>query len=490
MRISTFIAFAFSALIMLMLALSAGAVEGDSLWSRIYGGNDYEYAYSVVQAPDGGFVLAGYTDSFGAGYDDVYVVKTNASGDTLWTRTFGGDGYDDAQSIRPTSDGGYIIAGTSWSYSPSFDAELYLLRINAAGHLVWSRTYGAAYNCYGYYAEQTEEGGYILVGERGMAVSGNTDLYLIKTNSSGDTTWTRTIGTTTFDCGYCVQEISDGYIISGTSRPSGPSNNDVFLVKVNLSGNTVWTKTYGGTGTEEGTCVRQTTDGGFIISSFNSFETGRFDAWLLKTDASGDTLWTHAYGDTSGSEKAYWVEPTTDNGYIFVGMTTSWGDIFRNLYLVKTDASGTMQWYRTFGQIGDNEDGFCVQQTSDGDYIVAGETSGFSNSHQAWLLKIEGSGTGVVPQSPLQPFRTTLYPPRPNPFNASTTISYELRTASFVSLQVYDISGSLVQTLVDGWRETGAYQAAFDGAGLPSGIYIYRLQAGEFTASGKMVMVK
>jgi hypothetical protein len=468
------------------------AAEGDTLWTRTFGGPFDEEAYSVQQTTDGGFILAGYTDSFGAGYWDAFLVKTNASGDTLWTRTFGGDSYDWAQSVQQTLDGGYILAGTSGSYSPEYNDEVYAIKTDSVGRPQWMHTYGGQYNCYGYCARQTPDGGYIIVGDRGMAVSGNTDLFLIKTNSNGDTLWTKTIGSTSYDCGYCIEPISNGYIITGARRTLDPYYDDVYLVKCDNSGNVIWEKFYGGTGDDEGLCVQQTGDGGFIVAGyFRSVSTNSKEAWLLKTDSSGDTLWTRTFGDTSGSDEFSSVDQTQDSGYVLVGTTTSWGDIYGNLYLVKTNGSGDLLWYRTYGEEGHNEDGYCIQQISDGNYVIAGETTDLGpDGYNAWLLYVEGPASGIEPLPQIKLLQPAFFVPHPNPFNPTSVASFDLPVAGHVGLRVYDTAGRLVTTLVEGWRPAGIHEATFDGRNLPSGIYLARLTVGDFQRTQKLVLLK
>ena len=200
---------------------------------KTYGGTSDDYGYSVEQTADGGYIIAGQTTSFGAGNSDVYLIKTDASGNTTWTKTFGGAYSDVARSVQPTADGGYIIAG----YTESFGAGSY-------------------------------------------------DVYLIKT----DTTWTKTFGGTSHDYGYSVEPTADGgYIIAGSTRSFGAGIDDVYLIKTDAIGNATWTITFGGTDFDYGQSVRQTSDGGYIIAGYtSSFGAGFYDVYLIKTDANGN----------------------------------------------------------------------------------------------------------------------------------------------------------------------------------------------------------
>ena len=219
-------------------------------WERNYGGTNYDLGYSAQQTQDGGYIIAGSAASFGAGGGDVYLIKTNVYGDTLWTRTYGGTYYDGGFSVQQTSDGGYIVAG----YTGSFGAggDVYLIKTNAFGDTLWTRTYGGTSYDLGNSGQQTSDGGYIIAGYTNSFGAGGYDVYLIKTNSQGDTLWTRTYGGTNVDVGESVRQTSDGgYVITGTTGSFG-AGGDFYLIKTNATGDTLWTRTCGGAGYDEG----------------------------------------------------------------------------------------------------------------------------------------------------------------------------------------------------------------------------------------------
>jgi hypothetical protein len=190
--------------------------------------------HSVQQTSDGGYIVAGYTGSFGAGYYDVYLIKTNASGDTLWTRTYGGMSYDYSYSVQQTSDGGYIVAGRTESFGNGL-SDVYLIKTNVSGDTLWTRTYGGASWDYGYSVQQASDGGYIVAGWT-LSFGNTRQVYLIKTNASGDTLWTRTYGGASYDYGYSVQQSSDeGYIVAGWTESFG-NGWQVYLIKTDSLG--------------------------------------------------------------------------------------------------------------------------------------------------------------------------------------------------------------------------------------------------------------
>jgi len=350
-------------------------------WQRTYGGQNGEAGYSVQQTSDGGYIVGGYTSSYGAGGRDVYLIKTNAQGDTLWTRAFGGPNLDVGYSVQQTTDGGYIVAGaTSSSAGGTYD--VYLVKTNDRGDTLWTRTYGADSRYDGPYSVvQTPDSGYIIAGPTSVG-PGDHDVYLIRTDAQGDTLWTKTYGGAGNDIGYSVQQTLDGgYIVTGWFS----WYSDVYLIRTNAQGDTLWTKTYGGQGTDRGNSVQQTADGGFIVAGWTRSFDPATQVYLIKTNALGDTLWTRAYGG-AGSNQGHSVQQATDGGYIIAGSTNSLGAGSYDAYLVKTNAQGDTLWTRTYGGASDDI-GYSVQQTLDGGYIITGYTSDSAGNRDVYLIK-------------------------------------------------------------------------------------------------------
>jgi len=477
-----------SALILLVLCAGISLSRAQTTFQRTYGGTSGDEGFSVQQTSDGGYIIAGRTYSVGAGSFDMYLIKTNSSGDTLWTRTYGGTSGEEGFSVQQTTDGGYIVAGITDSLGSGRD--VYLIKTDSSGDTLWTRTYGGTNGEDCYSVQQTSDGGYIVAGYT-ESFGANGDVYLVKTNSTGDTLWTRTYGGTAPDYGTSVQQTTDGgYIFTGDTHSFG-AGGDVYLVKTNSSGDTLWTRTYGGTAYEWGNSVRQTSDGGYIVAGYtSSFGAGLGDAYLIKTNSSGDTLWTRTYGGTN-REAGYSVQQTSDGGYIVAGYTESFGSGSLDAYLIKTNSSGDTLWTRTYGGTS-VEVGYSVQQTSDGGYIVAGNTYSFgAGSFDVYLIKTLGDGTvSVRDDRSGMPTGFVLLQNYPNPFNPATVIRYQIPVRSRVSVNVYDVLGRNVATLVDEVQEVGYKSIEWDARGIASGVYFYRLQAGAFTESKKLILLR
>ena len=308
---------------------------GDTAWERTWGENSG--SSSVAQVEDSGYIIAGYVSG------DVYLIRANAYGDTVWTRSYGGDGRDKGSSVVQTTDGGYIIAGTTSSFltHPTDSADIYLIKTDARGDTLWTRTYGGLYNDYGFSVKQTADGGFVVAGETYSFSGGWSSVYLVKVDSTGEMLWQRTYGGSYGSGGNSVIQSSDGrYIVAGWTYSSDAGETDVYLAKIDTDGDTLWTRTYGGCWNDVGCSVIQNTDGGYTIAGYTeSFGAGAFDVYLVKTDAEGNLLWQRTYGE-SGEDYGSSVAQTGDNGYIIAGATNSFTLGRSDVYLVKTDSLG------------------------------------------------------------------------------------------------------------------------------------------------------
>jgi len=351
-------------------------------FAKTYGGG-WDYAYSVQQTSDGGYIVAGVTLYFSVGDPDIFLIKTYVDGNVQWSKTYRGSGMrgDEAYSVQQTSDGGYIVAGVTESFGVG-DDDIILIKTDANGNIIWAKTYGGTDNDSVYSVQQTSDGGYIVAGSTYSFGAGSSDIFLIKTDADGNIQWAKTYGGTSVDVAYSVQQTSDGgYIVAGKTHSF--SGGGVFLMKTDANGSIIWAKNYGGA---RASSVQQTLDGGYIVTG----DIG-YDIFLIKTDANGNIVWAKTYGGTY-SDYAYSVQQTSDGGYIVAGYTNSFGAGWYDIFLIKTDANGNIQWAKTYGGT-DDEEAYSVQQTSDGGYIVAGATTSFGASWlNIFLIKTDANG--------------------------------------------------------------------------------------------------
>jgi hypothetical protein len=339
----------------------------------------------VLQTSDGGYIITGSTNSFGAAGSDVYLIKTNATGNEMWTKTFNGDSNDVGKSVQQTSDGGYIISGSTNSFG-SGASDVYLIKTDAAGNKTWTKTFGGINDDYGNSVRQTYDGGYIIAGSTYSYDTAGSDIYIIKTDAAGNEIWTKSFDACYVDGANCVQQTSDGgYIIAASAYTAGPV---ALLIKTDAAGNETWINS-SNVGCSS---VQQTSDGGYISAGHTLSRQDPTDLLLTKTDAAGNEIWTKVFSSDGKNSDGYSVQQTKDGGYIIAGETYFLSLGVFDVYLVKTDATGNEIWSKAFGSAG-NDFGYSVQQTSDGGYIIAGETSTSGiGGRDVYLIKTDENG--------------------------------------------------------------------------------------------------
>jgi predicted secreted protein len=368
-----------------------------TMWSKTYGGAAADTAAGeTVQASDGGYAILGDTSSFGAGGSDFWLIKTDADGTMQWNKTYGGTGTETSGDMCLTSDGGYAMSG----YTTSFGAggqDFWLVKTDAAGNMLWNKTYGGTGNEYAYHVEQSLDGGYALLGQTNSFGAGNNDFWLVKTDASGIMEWNMTYGGTGNDVGiHVLQTVDGGYALAGSTSSFGVGSNDAWLIMTDADGTMQWNKTYGGTGMEFGQCLEPTSDGGYALACITtSFGAGSLDSWLVKLDSSGTMEWNMTYGGTGSDGPTHFIQ-TEDEGYAIVGFTTVGSD--QNASLIKTDAFGNMEWNQTYGGTG-TEIAYALLKTNDGYYLLTINTNSFgAGNNDIWLVSVvpEGLTIGVM----------------------------------------------------------------------------------------------
>ncbi len=374
--------------------LSAQTVP-DTAWTQMYSGGLFDWAWQVQQTTDGGYIMVGDTESAGAGSFDIGVIKTDENGVTEWSKTYGGTSEDRGQSIQLTTDGGYIIAGTTASYGVG-SYDIWLIKIDSEGNELWSKTFGGTSWDWGYYVEQTADGGYIITGCKDPGIYSIWDIYLIKTDSEGNTMWTKTFGGDSYDVGHCVKQTTDGgYIITGYTYSSGAGSSDMWLIKTDGNGNEEWDNTFGSTEPEHGYSVVQSGEEYIVAGYTKSYGEGDYDVWLVKTDNLGNEIWSQTYGGPD-DDRSFAIQHTSDNNFVVAGFTESFGAGNYDMWLLKIDNAGDTLWTKTIGDDNLNR-ARSVVQTTDGGYILTGDTYIYEQGeYNYYLVKINPEqGVGI-----------------------------------------------------------------------------------------------
>lgn len=369
-------------------AQTAVVLGPGAAWVSTFGGSMGESGHSVRQTSDGGYIVAGDTYSYGSGDRDMYLVKADPSGATVWDEAYGGADLDAGMSVLETDGGGYLIAGSTRSYGAG-ESDIYIVKVNSSGGVEWDLAYGGDSNDNATHIAETLDGDYMVTGNAHSSATLN-DVFLLKISDEGAVEWYETYGGDNSDYGRAVEPASDGgYIVTGGTHSSGAGGRDVYLFKVNSAGEVEWEKAYGGVSDDYGLSVRETGDGGYIVGGQTaSSGSGGVDAYLIKVDAGGEIEWDATYGGTL-DDYGLSVRQTSDGGYMLAGETYSFGLGETDAYLLKTDASGNLEWTRTFG--GSSYDGAAsLDLTTDGGCVLAGYTSSYGDIEgDVYLIKVQ-----------------------------------------------------------------------------------------------------
>ena len=367
--------------------------DPEEQWNTTFGGDRYDVFFIVKETTDGGFIALGGRDA--TSWDiggDCWLVKTDANGNMLWNRTFGGSKTDNGHGILQTNDGGFIISAITESYGAgSYDA--WLIKTDASGNEQWNSTFGGKnYDLAEKTVIQTGDGGYLLVGSTYSYGAGMCDGWLIKTDASGNEQWNKTYGTENKEHFWEVHKTSDGgYIMIGFTQAE---RRDAWIVKTDIDGNKEWDKKYGPA--NQGLSIKQCIDGGYIFLAEveDTVFGGYLNAWMVKTDEDGDEEWNKMFITPKGEDRFavhHNIHLTSDGGYILTGVTNAVLPVYSigDMWLTKIDNNGNILWEKIIGgPLYDTT--YTVDVTSDGGFISSGMTKSFGtgDNFNAWLVKI------------------------------------------------------------------------------------------------------
>lgn len=360
-------------------------------FEKTYGKVGLDMANAMIRTSDGGYALAGLATKTGSGARGGYVwlVKLDAKGDKQWDKTFGGMKRNYANALIQTKDGGYVVAGGTENKGAG-NSDAWLIKTDANGDLEWDKTYGGSGFEEANAIVQTDDEGYAFAGSTNSKGAGDKDVWLVRTDSKGTELWDKVVGVPGRDEATSMIQTKDGgYAVVGSTW-NGRSSRiyDVLLIKFNDKGDSQWDKTFGkDSGHDMGAGIVQTDDGGYALSASTSQGAGGRDFWLIKTDEKGVNKWNKTYGG-AGYDFNEGLIKTMDGGYALFGKTSSKGAGGDDMWLVKTDASGTEEWDQTYG--GADADGLnAVVQNHDGSYFVAGYTeSKGAGSYDLWIFHV------------------------------------------------------------------------------------------------------
>jgi hypothetical protein len=446
---------------------SMGVVQ----WACFYNWSSSSlYGFSVRQTNDGGYIITGTVITPSDG--DVILLKTTSNGTQQWKKLIEmGGGIEYGFSVEQTRDSGFVVTGYA-------GADVILFKTDKDGTLQWSKKIGLTQSQQGKNVKQTSDDGFIITGFTTFG-AGNHDVYLVKTDAGGNLQWTKTIGGINDDYGSAVLQTADhGYVVAGTTWSYGAGQSDVYLVKTDSAGSLQWTKTFGGNLNEEGFDVQQTSDRGLVISgTTNTFGLGSYDAYLLKTDSTGALQWSRTFGGQN-DEVAYAAAQTADNGFVAVGYISSSSSMSPSaIYLAKTSANGNGECNTTSPV---SSVGFGGAEGSGGADFSFGSTGALSMITD---FAPPGSticfGMGMEPA--IEEIDVVVFP---NPFSSEATLHTE-QVMHNAKLAVFNSSGQQVVETIN----ISGNKVMLRRESLASGIYFFQLmESDKIIGTGKLLV--
>jgi len=465
--------------------------QPDSLWSRTYGGIRRDLINCTRQTSDGGFISTGFYSIFWSEQDlispDLWLLKTNSQGDIEWNRLYGISGNEAGYWVEQTSEGGYIVGGSIFEQGTG--ERLLAMKTDENGDEEWLYSYYNPLGCsYCKCIKETFDGGYILATEFETILK---DIVLIKLDSLGQEEWLKYYNGASFSWDtptYIEQTPDSGYIVTGSFSDFNSGQSSLFLLKIDESGEEEWCNYYGGDYYFSGECVHHLDGNGYIATGKYWSSYSGYDLWLLRTDEMGDTIWSKRFGGTD-NDMGYNVEITSDSCFFATGYTFSMGAGEEDVYAVKVNMAGQLLWQRTFG--GSERDiAFCGTQLDDNGYIISGYTYSFSEGplYDGWIIRLESDlGIEEAPHTEDKLSLSTY----PSPFSSILSLDLLLPSNADISVKVFDPTGRLIDTVFQGAMPRGTNTLQWiPHENTPSGCYLVYLQSGIHSATDKCILLR
>jgi hypothetical protein len=366
----------------------------DSAWAHAYGGEKEEWAVSVTARQESGYAVTGHTVSFGSGGRDVWLLATDDNGDSLWSKTYGDTHDDIPEHILQTAAGAFLISGST--HLPGFaGTDMLLIRTDANGNLLWQRSYGGPRSDVARCSVALPHGGYAVCGYAESAESGS-DGFLMAVDEQGDSLWSRSFGGSESDKFWDMTILNDEILLVGTTESFHRGADDGWIVKTNLRGDSLWAIIVGGEKDDRLRAIFANPDGSYYAAGLtDEGGSGSSDYWLIKFSAANEILWSRVFGGR-GQEMCVAAAPSTDGGAVLCGHSFSFGAGRTDVWLMKVSSSGDSLWSRTFGGAS-YEDAYCILPTKDFGYVLAGYTRSFASGEaDFWLVKTEPDTAEII----------------------------------------------------------------------------------------------
>ena len=380
-----------------IILLTSRLIAQPITFEKIYHHNWQQSSRDIVETSDGGYIIVGFTENSILDDMNAYILKTNANGDTLWTKSYGGPEPEYVYQILPYQNN-YFIIGYSQSFGGG-DYDVYLLKINQDGDTLWTKTYGGWGNEEGREIVLTADNHLVFVGSSNSADLDDLDIFITKIDLDGNEIWTKYFGGSEKEFGNCIKLCNDGgFIIGGETFSYDIGDGDAYLIRTNANGDTLWTKTYGGNLADEIKSIICNSDGTYTMAIRDSSTgSGDIDVEVMKTNSQGTIIWDKVYGSYD-KDTPKTIYPTNDNGYIVGAITRSFGLINPDMWLLKLNADGDSIWTRRFG-LYDHEHCHAAKQSSDGGYLSVGHSRSYSPNREFEIMFVKLDEDGMLQSS-------------------------------------------------------------------------------------------
>lgn len=506
----------------LMLTCCRGVVFGQEGWLKVFGGKTSDTGRAIAATSDSGYVLIGTTHrSWGgevSGDDDILVIKTNELGNVEWKKTYGGSKDESGQSIAITADGGYVLTGHTDSNDGHFwgmnkgGQDIFVIKLDAEGVVEWKKLIGGSKLDESLSITASDNGDLFLTGytesndgDFATMLRGNRDIIVIKLDERGDVQLKRTYGGSSLDNGNNIASTPDGGSVltgmffsdDGDFNGMNQGRWDIFIFKLDERGDVQWKKTIGGRDWDEGCSIAIAADSGYVLTGrtfsndgdFKGLPKGWADIFVIKLDMRGNVQWQKSIGGSS-TDEGYSITTTVAGGYVLSGRTSSNDGDFTgmnkdlyDIFIIKLDPRGDVQWSKTFGGSAWDE-GYSVSRTPHGGFVLTGLTSSDDGdfdgmnigSYDVFVIKLDSNGiinsTTSVTDAPISSSTLNVYP---NPLSSGSNITYTIDQPSQVRIELVSSIGDAVLLMADKQEQAGTHQLSINTSTLPSGIYTVRM---------------
>jgi hypothetical protein len=465
-------------LLVAVICMISFSYQAQTTFQKVYPTSYDKTARDIMPTPDGGYLMVGYTNNNNMNDCDMYVMKADAQGNLLWDREFGGSRPDYAYNIIETGDGNYFVIGYSASFG-SGDLDVYLVKMDPSGNKIWEKTYIGFGNEEGREIVPAGDGNFVIVGSTNSNLSSQ-DVFLMKIDPTGSVMWIKYYGGSGSETGDSVKRCPDGGFIVGGETYSYGQGGDAFLIRTNSNGDTLWTKHFGGAQSEEIVSVISNNDGSYTYAVRDSSNGRDVDVRIMKSDASGNVVWNKLY---SGPDKdtPHRINPVNDGGYIVGAISRSFGWINPDMWVLRLNSGGDTLWSKHFGDT-EHEHCYSAKQSADGGFLACGHSRSYGPSQKVMFVKMSDAGTVSIEEQLANTQRFGIYP---NP-----TIDGKLYLKGGpdnYNIKVYTASGQLLME-----KTTDAMKPEESGIvdlkGNVPGIYLIRLEANGMVSNSKVIL--